>query len=94
MAFPTDGLAGHPHSPVPPVPHLHLPAMPAGREALAPQHEGPVVESLRVIGQVPSSFPTSHALMVLGEDEVGVSRVGVQGHDGCGVWGQGREKQG
>lgn len=85
MPLPTNGVTGHPHSPIAPVPHLHLPTMPASHKTLAAQHEGPVVKSLGVIRQVPSSFPASHAFTVLREDEVRMSRVRVQGHDGCGV---------
>lgn len=85
LTLPRDGFSGHTDGPVPFIPHFHLPAVPAGREALVAQNKGPVGESFGVIGKVLLSFPTFHTLSVFGEDEVRVSGVRVQGDAGCGV---------
>lgn len=83
LLLPFDGLFGHAHHPRRVAAHIHLPGVPAAAEALPAQHGGVGVEALRIVGKLLLHVAVLDAGEVIGQDEPGRRRVGVQSDGSC-----------
>lgn len=78
-ALPQGRLLGHTQPPVP-LPHLHLPVVAAGAEALHPHSTPPAVKALVVVRHILPLKTTTHPLLIIGDEQIRVGCVQIQGH--------------
>lgn len=83
LPLPAHRLTAHPQDPLGLVPHVHLPVVTARREGLGAQDADHEVEPLGGVKHRLPPVPKLHTPAVLGQDELGMRCVGVQGHGHC-----------
>ena len=76
-------LSADTQGPAGPLPNLHLPVVAARGQGLPAQHTRPRVEPLGAVGQGLPQVPTPHAPPVLGQHQLRVGCVRIQGHVPC-----------